>query len=179
MIRRPRRSVPAIAVSLILLGVCALVATSAIQLLLGEQPLLSYDKAANSLHELAWNEIPVAIAGGTVAALGLVLVLFALLPGRPVVLPLADGDGSAVDSGTTRRGLRADLRSTAAAVDGVSGAKLRLRRGRASVRVTTNRTTSDGLAEAVRGAIEQRLDDIAPARRPKLRVRVSSRRSDR
>ncbi|SFA77060.1 hypothetical protein SAMN05216266_101327 [Amycolatopsis marina] len=178
MIRRPRRTVPATLVSLVLLGICVLVATSAIQLLLGERPLLSYAKAASALHELSWNEAPVAVGGVVLAALGLVLVLFAVLPGRPVVLPLAAA-GSSLDSGATRRGLRADMRSTAAAVDGVSGAKLTLHKGRASVRVTTNRTNSDGLAEAVRTAIEQRLDEVAPARRPKVRVRVSAPRRDR
>jgi hypothetical protein len=155
------------------------VATSAIQLLLGVPPLLSYDSAARTLHELTWNELPVAIGGGVLAVLGLVLLLLAVLPGRPVVLPLAGEEGSTLDSGANRRSLRGDLRSTAASVDGVSGAKLRLRRGRARVRVITNRTNSDGLADSVRAAVEQRLDELTPARRPRVRVRVSGRRSDR
>lgn len=179
MIRRPRRGVPATLVSLVLLAVCTIVAISAIQLLLGKPPLLSYDAAAAVLHEWTWTELPVAIGGGVLAVLGLVLLLLAVLPGRAVVLPLAGGDESTLDAGANCRSLRGDLRFTAASVDGVSGAKLRLRGRRALVRVTTNRTNSDGLASSVRAAVEQRLDELTPERRPRVRVRVRDRRSDR
>jgi hypothetical protein len=62
-------------------------------------------------------------------------------------------------------------------VDGVSGAKLKLKRRKVFAKVTTGRTTTDGLADAVRAAIEHRLDQITPALRPTVKVKVHAARS--
>jgi hypothetical protein len=175
--RRPRRGVPAALIGLLLLAGCALIATDAIQILAGGHPLLSYPRFAAALHSQHWNSLAPAIASGGLAVLGVLLLLVALLPGRPVVLALsvsADDEGPTV--GLSRRGFRNMLRATAASVDGVTSASLSFRRTVIAASVHTA-GPADGLADSVRAALERRLDQIAPARRPALRVRARTRSS--
>ncbi|RZQ64609.1 DUF6286 domain-containing protein [Amycolatopsis suaedae] len=171
MKRRPRRRVPSTLTALALLAACVVVAAVAIQLILGQPQWIDYDRVATTLHGLRWNDPLTAVAGGLLALLGLVLLLAAVLPGRLIVIPL-DGDP---DSGASRRGYRNTLRA-AAAVDGVSALKLRVRRRRIKAVVRTNRGTTAGLDEAVRAGLERRLDQIRPSTRPALTVNVRSTR---
>ncbi|MEV6908716.1 DUF6286 domain-containing protein [Amycolatopsis sp. NPDC051071] len=173
MKRRPRRSVPATLTAVVLLAACALVAVVAIQLLLGETPWIRYDTVAGALHDLRWTDVVTAIAGAGVVVLGLALVLAAILPGKPTVLPLR-GDP---DSGASRRSYRSTLRAAASTVDGVSGATVKLKPRTVFAKVSTGRTTTDGLADAVRGAVEHRLDQIDPVVRPAVKVKVRAVRS--
>ncbi|AXB43712.1 DUF6286 domain-containing protein [Amycolatopsis albispora] len=167
MKRRPRRSTPATLTALVLLGGCTVVAVAAIQLILGQRPWLDY----GVLHRIHWNELPVAVSGGVLVLSGLTLVLAAVLPGRLTILPLR----GETDSGASRRSYRSTLRSAAAGVDGVSRAKLTLRRRRVAAKVRTERTNPTGLAEAVRAAIEQRVAQIDPAVQPRISVKVARR----
>jgi hypothetical protein len=183
MRRRPRRTIPAAITALILLSVCVLTAISAIQLLAGQRPLISYAALADLAHTTRWDSLAVAAAAGLVMLIGLILLLTAILPGRPTVIPLRATDtavtdsGAALDAGASRRSLRSTLRAAADAVDGVTATTLTLRRRTVTAVVRTHRTTPEGLAEAVRAAISQRLDQISPATRPAVRVRVIAPRS--
>ncbi|QWF80749.1 DUF6286 domain-containing protein [Amycolatopsis sp. CA-230715] len=176
MIRRPRRSLPAALVALVVLAACAFVAVSCVQYLIGERPWLTFDTAADAVRGIRWDGVPVLVAGGVVAVVGLVLLLAAVLPGKPIVLPLAPSDRDET-SGATRRSVHGELRQTVASVDGVSSAKVKLRTKKLTARVRTSRTVTEGLADAVSSALETRLDQIAPAKRPRVRVRVKKTRS--
>lgn len=173
MKRRPRRSVPAVLVALVVLAGCVLAATVAVQTIIGEKPWIRYDTVASALHGTRWSDPLPAIAGGVVALLGLLLLVAAIVPGRPTVLPLGGG----TDSGASRRGYRSTLRAAASTVDGVSAAKLKVKRSKIVSVVTTGRTNTAGLADAVRAAIEHRLSQIGPATVPAVRVRVKATRS--
>ncbi|MBE1573436.1 DUF6286 domain-containing protein [Amycolatopsis roodepoortensis] len=173
MKRRPRRTVPAVLVGIAVLAGCALAATVAVQTIIGEKPWISYDAVASALHGTRWSDPLPAIAGGVVALLGLVLLVAAIVPGRPTVLPLEGGP----DSGASRRSYRSTLRTAASTVDGVSAAKLKVKRSKIVSVVTTGRTNTAGLADAVRAAIEHRLSQIGPATVPAVRVRVKATRS--
>jgi hypothetical protein len=178
MRRRPRRTIPAAVTALALLGVCVLTAISAIQLLADQRPLISYAAIADLAHTTRWDSLAVSAAAGLVMLIGLTLLLAAILPGRPTVIPLRATDtGAAMDAGASRRSLHSTLRAAANAVDGVTGTTLTLRRKTVTAAVRTHRTTPEGLAEAVRAAINHRLDQIAPATRPAVRVRVIAPRS--
>ena len=181
MRRLPRRTIPAAVTAVVLLGVCVLTAISAIQLLAGQRPLVSYAALADLAHTTRWDSLAVAVAAGVVMLLGLILLTAAILPGRPTVIPLqaADtGTGTVLDTGASRRSLRSTLHAAANAVDGVTATRLTLRRRTVTAAVRTHRTTPEGLAEAVRAAISRRLDQISPATRPDVRVRVIATRSN-
>jgi uncharacterized protein DUF6286 len=243
--RRPRRGLPAMLTGLVLLAACVLIAIDAIQILVKQRPMVSYARLASSLHKLHWNGQAVEITAAVLIVVGLILLLAACLPGRPVVLALSDtahpgtqplsaepsaaglptspgptvassvpsatesatvgplsaepsaaglpiSPGPAVPpatpraaepltsaaqlppSGLSRHGLRTMLRATAAEVDGVTTVKLAVRRKVVAASVHSAGPPGD-LADEVRGALEQRLDQIAPAVRPALRVRASTR----
>ena len=67
MIRRPRRSLPAILLALVLLAAAVLVAVSCIQLLLHQNPLIPFGAVAAFGASLRWNA-PITIVVGVVAA---------------------------------------------------------------------------------------------------------------
>ncbi|ANZ39083.1 hypothetical protein BBK82_26415 [Lentzea guizhouensis] len=169
MTRRSRRSLPAVCVSLLLLGVCVLVAVCAIQLALGETPLVSYSAVAGTLHETSWAAREVLIFGAVVAAVGLLLVLVSVVPGRARTAPLDER------TSISRRGLRNAVRA-AARVDGVESASVRVARSRVKASVRTRRTNTDGMADVVRESVQQRLSEIALARTPRVVVRVKASR---
>jgi hypothetical protein len=178
MRRRPRRTIPAAVTALALLSVCVLTAISAIQLLADQPPLISYAAIADLAHTTHWDSLAVTAAAGLVILIGLILLLTAILPGRPTVIPLqATATGTAIDAGASRRSLHSTLRTAANAVDGVTATTLTLRHRTVTAAVRTHRTTPEGLAEAVRAAINHRLDQISPATRPAVRVRVIAPRS--
>ncbi|WP_431875891.1 DUF6286 domain-containing protein [Amycolatopsis sacchari] len=176
MKRRPRRSLPATLVALVLLAASVLVAITAVQMLLHEHAWLSYDRAARALHELRWTDTAVLVAGVVAAVLGLLLFLCALVPGARTVLPLATDD-TAIDSGASRRSYRSTLRAAAADVDGVSNAKLKVKARSVKAVVRTRRTNPAGLAETVEDSLAHRLDQIAPARRPTVKIKLKAVRS--
>ncbi len=173
MKRHPRRSLPSVLVALVVLAGCVPAAAVAVQTLIGEKPWISYDAVASALHGTRWSDTLPAIVGGGLALIGLLLLASAIVPGRPTVLPL-DGDP---DSGASRRSYRSTLRTAASAVDGVAGAKLKVKRRKIVSVVTTGRTNTAGLADAVRSAVEDRLAQIGPATVPAVRVRIKATRS--
>lgn len=176
MKRRPRRSTPAVLTALVLLAACVLVTVVAIQMIIGVPAWVDYRSVAATLHDMHWNDLGTALAGGVLALAGLLLLLAAILPGAPTVLPL-NGDPAGMDSGATRRSLRTTLRAAASTVDGVGAVKLRLGRRKVAAVVRTNRTDTTGLDDAVRAAIEHRLDQINPANRPIPTVKVHTTRN--
>lgn len=176
MIRRPRRSVPATLVALVVLAAAALVATATIQHLLGHTPVVSVDTVAGAVVGRSWDDSVVTAAGAASAVLGLVLLAAALLPGTPTVIPLS-GAGGRTDAGMYRRTLRKDLTTTAAAADGVSSAALKVGRRRITGTVRSPAKDTDGVGEQVRSLLAERLADIAPARHPRVRIKVTTERS--
>ena len=169
MIRRSRRSLPATVVALVGLALCALVATSAVQLLLHKPPVLDYARAASAANRTQWSDLPVVLGGAVLAALGLLLLAGALLPGRALVLPLRE---DRVPAGAGTRGMAAVLRSAAESVEGVDTAKLKLRRKKVTATIAAGRLAPQDLEEQVRAALEDQLDRIGPAVRPRTRVRT-------
>ncbi|WP_410582588.1 DUF6286 domain-containing protein [Amycolatopsis sp. lyj-108] len=173
MKRLPRRSIPAVLTALVMLAACVLVAAVAIQLILGQTPWISYQSVAGQLHATQWNDPIVAVAGGVTVLIGTLLLFAAILPGRLVVLPLAGG----IDSGASRHSYHSTLRASASGVDGVAGATVKVKRRTIIARVRTERTTTDGLSEAVGEAIGHRLAQITPATVPTIKVKVTRSRS--
>jgi hypothetical protein len=175
VIRRPRRGIPATLTALVALVLCALVAVVAIQLIAGQPPVFSYRTIAADLHRAQWRDLVVAIVGGAVALVGLVLLLTAVIPGRAMVLPLGSDDTDLV-AGVSRRSLLLTLRSAAGAVDGVATVRLALRGRTIAVIVHADRTDDTGIADALRAAVQGRLAQLAPATEPTIKIRVRAAR---
>ena len=176
MIRRPRRTVPATLVGLVLLVAAVVVAISCIQLIVGSPPLIAFSTLAELGRDTTWNDPRVLAAGGILAFIGLVLLACGLLPGRPQVLALAPGDVHTA-AGISRRSLAADLAGHARRADGVTGARVRVGARTIAVNARTPLPDRSGPAERVRELVGQRLDDIDLARPARLRVTVTSDRS--
>jgi len=91
MIRRPRRSIPATIVAAVILAVCVLVIVAVAQTLLGRTPYLSGSQLLAVSSSQHWNSTATVAAAIVLAVLGLILLLAALRPGKPTVLPLVSG----------------------------------------------------------------------------------------
>ncbi len=175
MIRRSRRSLPAALVALVLLAGAVLVALSCIQVLVGQPPLLPFAAIAAAASTVTWNQPAVLIVAGVFTTLGLILLAAALIPGRPTVIGLAQHDGQP-DAGATRRSLAQAVAGAAGTVDGVERARARLGSRTITATVLTSLRESQEIREQVQAAITDRLDDIALARRARIRVRVLTAR---
>ncbi len=174
MIRRPRRTLPATLVALVLLAAAALTAVSCVQVLTGRPPWLPFTAAAAFGATLTWSHPLTLVVALIVLLLGLVLLAAAVVPGAPTVLALV-GAADQPTSGATRASVATALRNAAGAVDGVDTATVRVRGGAVTATVRTPIRESAALAEQVRAAITDRLDDLALARAPRIRVRVATR----
>ena len=176
MIRRPRRSAPATIVALVLLAICVLVAIAVIQSLLGQQPFVRLEQLVSFTARQRWNGVLTIVVAIVVAVLGLVLLVAALRPGKPTVLPLAritDRDGSPVaDAGVRRQTLSKDLTAAASTVPGVSRARVSARRGSVVAEISTAAADSAAVPGQVKERLETRLTEIGPARTPRVKVRA-------
>ncbi len=81
------------------------------------------------LLDLAWGEPLVALTGSLMVVSGTGLVLLAMIPGRPRLVPLEVSDDALV-MGLSRTGLKRTLVAVVMTVPGVDLAFVRLRRGR-------------------------------------------------
>jgi hypothetical protein len=171
---RGRRSPTAALVALVVVVVCVLVAVAAIQLKAGhDHTVLGHVGAvAARLRTHGWHDVIVLVVGIVAAALGLVLLLTGLLPGRRALVAMTAPDEHTV-AGIARGGLVRDLAAIGARVDGVASCRVRL--GRAHVRAKVRSALRDraGLRDAVRAALTDRLTELAPLRAYDVRVRVT------
>jgi hypothetical protein len=177
MTRHSRRALPAILVALAILAICVVAAVSIIQELAGRPALIPFSTWERHVRTLRLDGWVIVSAGAVAAALGLILIGCALLPGRPQVLALAaitggPGDGPSPAAGVSRSGLRTALSATAADVDGVTAARVRVRRRRVTARVRTELTTTATVRDAVGSAVEHLLRQAGLARPPQVRVSV-------
>jgi uncharacterized membrane protein len=182
MKRRPRRSLPAAIVTLLVLGVCVVVAITEIETLVGYPPLVPFPRAASYGQGLRFSDLPVIIAGSVAAAVGLILLICGLVPGKHTVLPLSrtETETPRVDSaGVTRRRLAAALRFTLVETDGVAKVRTKLTRRKLKAKVKTERRDPEAVHTACREALERSLALAALAKTPRLRLRVRSTRRKR
>ncbi|RBQ14261.1 hypothetical protein DP939_41325 [Spongiactinospora rosea] len=170
---RPWRRWPAVIASVVLMALGIIAAIEIISALFGGAArVVPYEplwRWATSAH---WNE-PAMLTGAAVAALlGIILLLAALIPGRPRFVPLRSGDRDLI-MGMQRRSFTNAVRHAVEDVDGVREAKARLRRGRVRVTATTSLlTAAPRLTEAVRQAAAAKIRTLAPVSTPDVKVTV-------
>ena len=148
----------------------------------GRPPLLvTWRQAYTSGNTDAWDTAPVRWLAIGLLAVGLLLLLATLKPRRAPRLKLTSSD-PAIDAAITRRSLRATLLTAVKQVDGVSGAKVKVSRRKATVKAVSRLGSADtarGLTGELETALRGRLDALQLARTPRLRARVTPRRGAR
>lgn len=134
--------------------------------------VLPHDDWYLSARTRSWDSAPPRwIFIGLVVA-GLLLLFLQLARRRPSTLALGPG-GVPADVG--RRSLEKALVREATHVDGVSAAKARIDKDRASVVAASNRRQTDGLEPQVTQALDRRMGALGLARLPEVRVKVHGR----
>jgi Family of unknown function (DUF6286) len=178
MIRRPRRTVPAVLVGAVLLAAAVVLAISCVQLIVGRIPLVPFGTIAQLAADTTLSNPVVVIGGATLAMVGLVLLLCALLPGTPQVLALASINDH-TDAGVTRHSLARDLTSHARRTDGITDARVTVGARTITVNARTPLRDRSGLSERVREQVTARLDYVNLARPTRVRVTITPDRSAR
>jgi hypothetical protein len=174
---RPRRRVPGVLVAAVIAAAGIVGCIWAASAALG-RPLWNIphgDLAGPLQGSVRWDGTGTLIVASAVAFVGFLLVLIALLPGRPRAIALASGDESLV-IGVPRRSLRRSLGWLAEDVAGIDRARVRIGRHTVRVRVTTSLRDPAGLRESVQAVVEDRLARLQPLW--PVRVRVQLRRKE-
>lgn len=148
----------------------------------GKAPLLiKWKSAYTSGGANAWDSTPARIIAVIAIVVGVLLLLAELKPRRAPRLRLTSTDSS-IDAAITRRSLRATLLSGAKQVDGVSSAKVKISKRKATVSAVSRLGSADTAKELtgeLESALRGRLDALQLAKTPKLRARVAPRRGAR
>jgi hypothetical protein len=133
--------------------------------------LLSFESFARFGRDHTWDSGQVITISAAVAVLGLLLLLGQLVPRRPGLLTVATED-PAVQAGVERRTLGRAMAAAASDVDGVSGARARIRRRRVTVIVTSRLREDSGLPERVQNHLQTWVDGLGLVEPPRLRLKL-------
>ena len=170
---RPRRRIPGVLVAAVLVAAGIVGCIWAASAALG-RPLwnIPYGDFAGPLQSTVhWDDTGTLAVASAVAFVGFLLIVIAVLPGRPRAIPLASGDESLV-IGVPRRSLRRSLGWLAADVAGIEKAKVRTGRNTVKVRATTKLRDPAGLRESVQSVVEDRLARLDPLWPVRVKVRL-------
>ncbi|MFI6298096.1 DUF6286 domain-containing protein [Nonomuraea sp. NPDC050790] len=172
---RPQRTVPAVIVAVLLVALGAVVAAEVISWLFGRP--VGWLPAANMLDWAAatpWQS-PVVLVGAIVVTLiGLALLVFALVPGRPRLVPLHTSDPQLV-IGVRPQSFSSALAHAAGEVPGVRSAEAALRGRTVAVTATTSGWNDAATGAQVREAVLTRMEGLAPVQRYQVSVRLKER----
>jgi hypothetical protein len=170
---RPRRRIPGVLVAAVLVAAgivgCIWAASAALSRPLWNIP--HGDFAGPLQSTVHWDDTGTLAVASAVAFVGFLLIVIAVLPGRPRAIPLASGDESLV-IGVPRRSLRRSLSWLAADVAGIEKAKVRSGRHTVKVRATTKLRDPAGLRESVQSVVEDRLARLDPLWPVRVKVRL-------
>ncbi|MCI3948350.1 MAG: hypothetical protein K0R11_284 [Acidimicrobiales bacterium] len=127
------------------------------------------------LLDTPWEDFTVRVVLAALLAAGVLLLFLLLARRRPTAVPLADRvAGSAAD--LDRSGLERFLAARVSRVDGVGGANVKVRGGKARVTAVTPARDTAPVESSLRGAADAALGELGLASSLPVRVSVSSRR---
>jgi len=169
---RPRRVVPSVITALLMLVIGGLVAAEVISALLGSPlRLVPYDRMLSWASSTPWTDPSVRMGALVPILLGLLLVLLALIPGRPRLIPVRTGDKDLI-IGMRPRGFAHALTHAAEQVQGVDRARVRVLGRTAHVKAVSFLRDTTGLEDAVRQAVTGRIATLNPVRDHSVRVKL-------
>ncbi|MEV8633451.1 DUF6286 domain-containing protein [Streptosporangium sp. NPDC051023] len=169
---RPRRVVPAVITAALMTVAGVVVAAEVISALLG-RPLrwIPYDRLLAWASSTTWDDPGVLLGAGVITALGLLLVLLAIVPGRPRLIPVRTGDPDLIIGMQPRSFTRA-LAHAAEQVPGIDHARVRLRGKTAEVTAHSPLREPAGLVEAVQRTVVERIAALGPLKDYPVRVNL-------
>lgn len=139
-----------------------------------EPVLVKWNGLVEDLTSTQWKDVAARIAAGILIAVGLLLLLFALRRGKPATVGLRTG-ASDVDMTTTRRSLQRSLATSATTVDGISDAKVKVKRRKVAVKARAGSgVTKDDGRSRLTSTIQERLDALDLSDRRRLKVSVAT-----
>jgi hypothetical protein len=170
---RPRRRIPGVLVAAVIVAAgilgCIWAASAALSRPLWNIP--HSDFAGPLQSTVHWDSTGTLLVASAVAFVGFLLIVIALVPGRPRAIPLASGDDSLV-IGAPRRNLRRSLGWLVTDIAGIDKAKVRIGRRTVKVRATTPLRDPAGLRERVQAVTEERLARLDPLWPVRVKVRL-------
>lgn len=174
--RRPSRTVPAVIAALILLAVAvAVVWVSVLRLASGAWPTFVVD-AANWAHDVSFGSTTAIAAAGGVAAIGLVMLLCAIIPGQYTALsvnnPDLDGGGGTTEVVMTRRSVARLATARADEVDGVGSVSTSARARSVALSITTPSSQRDAVGATVKQKVRDALQSAGVDPLPRVSVNV-------
>ena len=173
---RPRRTIPGVIVAA-LIAAAGIIGTIWAASAALSNPLWNVphgDFAGPLESTVHWDSTGTLAVASAVAFAGFLLILIAVLPGRPRAIPLASGDESVV-IGVPRRSLRRSLGWLVQDIAGIDKAKVRIRRRSVKVRATTRLRDTEGLYEKVRQTVQDRLAALDPLWPPQVKVKLRTK----
>ncbi|GGM63736.1 hypothetical protein GCM10010106_07130 [Thermopolyspora flexuosa] len=159
---RPARSPASVVAALVLVGAGAVAVAETFLVVAERAPhLVAFEPATLWAQDTTWRDPAALGTAGVVTVLGVVLVLAAVLPGRPRLVPLRTGDPDLV-LGVSRPMLAALIAGEVARVTGVRRVRVRLRRRRLLVTACTDERDAEAVGDRVREAAERELARLDP-----------------
>ncbi|MFI7635827.1 DUF6286 domain-containing protein [Nonomuraea sp. NPDC049400] len=173
---RPYRRVPAIVVAVLLTLLSFLVAAETISALVG-RPLrwVPYDRMLGWASATLWSNPLFLLASAVVALLGLALLVTALIPGRPSMVPVRSGDPDVI-IGLRPKTVSRALAHAAEEVPGVHSARATIRGRTVAVTPATSGWDKERFAQEVRTAVLTRLAGLDPVEPYRVAVNVKERK---
>ncbi|SDH25569.1 hypothetical protein SAMN05421505_11335 [Sinosporangium album] len=157
---RPRRTLPAVLTAALLAVIGTLVAIAVISGALGSPARwIPYKGLLAWASATPWQDPALLVGAAIVTLLGIWLIVLALRPGRPGMVPLHTGDPESI-MGMRRRSFARSLAHAAEEVMGIDRAKVTIGDHRADVTAHTRLHDTGELAEEVRQAVTQRLESF-------------------
>ncbi|WP_010539578.1 alkaline shock response membrane anchor protein AmaP [Dietzia alimentaria] len=174
LVRHPARAIPAVLLSIVLLvgGALGLWLLGA-YFLHGTVPTEAAG-AVTAIADTRLDSIAAQVVAVALAVLGLLMILSALVPGRPSRTRILAGDIPG-DTAISRRDLARRIRRRAEQVDGVHSARVEVKRRRTDVVVRTVVDDTEPVLHSARAAVDQAVEELHLARSAPPRVRITRR----
>lgn len=177
--RRPSRTVPAVVVAVVLLALGVGLAWGAVLRLSSGSWPEPVVQAAAWAGELTWAETLVAVIAGAMALLGLIMVFFALSPGRPSAMWLdteaVEADRGRTEVVMTRRSVARLARARADEIDGVDSVSSTVGHRTVSLSVTTASAQRSEIRQVVTATVDESLRTAGLNPMPRVAVKVRTR----
>ena len=172
---RGRRTGPAVATAILILIAAA--ATGYAAILKGSRrqvPGVALREVVQSLTGTAWNSPVVLIVGSVAAAVGLLLLMIAVVP-APQPLVELNGSHARTAAALNVRSLRRAVQSAALRIDGIVTARAHVGRRRIRLNLSTWLRHTNGLGQCAQDAATERLTALDLVRPRAVQARLEQK----